>query len=120
MEPMQAKQMTTEQADGADSHTPGEFSMAVRIGCKPLSSRSYMQLNKTASSFVKGLVVPAIPFKRLQKRHNLYSAPNSGLPTLHCHPRLSDSQHFGPFRLPCFPSCRRLAPVVWGSSTDRH
>jgi hypothetical protein len=67
MEPMQAKQMTTEQADGADSHTPGEFSMAVRIGCKPLSSRSYMQLNKTASSFVKGLVVPAIPFKRLQK-----------------------------------------------------
>ena len=41
MEPMQeAKQMTTAQAVGAASHTPGEFSIVVRIGCKPVSSRS--------------------------------------------------------------------------------
>jgi hypothetical protein len=46
--------MTTAQAVGAASHTPGEFSIAVRIGCKPVSSRSYLHLNKTASSFVKG------------------------------------------------------------------
>ena len=40
MEPMQeAKQMTTAQAVGAAS-PPGEFSIAVRIGCKPVSSRS--------------------------------------------------------------------------------
>src|SRR5882762_9368195 len=37
MEPMQeAKQMTTAQAVGAASHTSGEFSIAVRIGCKPV------------------------------------------------------------------------------------
>ena len=41
MEPMrEAKQMTTAQAVGAASHTPGEFSIAVRIGCNPVSSRS--------------------------------------------------------------------------------
>jgi hypothetical protein len=41
MEPMQeAMQMTTAQAVGAASHTPGEFSIAVRIGCNPVSSRS--------------------------------------------------------------------------------
>ena len=60
MEPMQeAKQMTTAHAVGAASHTPGEFSIAVRIGCKPVSSRSYLHLNKTASSFVKGALLSA-------------------------------------------------------------
>ena len=40
-EPMnEAKQMTTAQAVGAASHTPGGFSTAVRIGSKPVSSRS--------------------------------------------------------------------------------
>ena len=32
--------LMTAQAVGAASHTPGEFSIAVRIGCKPVSSRS--------------------------------------------------------------------------------
>jgi len=60
MEPMQeAKQMTTAQAVGAASHTPGEFSIAVRIGCKPVSRRSYLHLNKTASSFVMGALLSA-------------------------------------------------------------
>ena len=36
----EAKQMTTAQAVGAASHTPGGFSTAVRIGSKPVSSRS--------------------------------------------------------------------------------
>ena len=37
----EAKQMTTAQAIGAASHTPGEFfPIAVRIGSKPVSSRS--------------------------------------------------------------------------------
>jgi hypothetical protein len=41
-EPMyEAKQMTTAQAVGAASHTPGGFSTAVRIGNKPVSSRPY-------------------------------------------------------------------------------
>jgi len=44
---------------GAASHTPGDFSIAVRIGCKPVSSRSYLHLNKTASSFVKGALLSA-------------------------------------------------------------
>src|SRR5467141_2641317 len=35
----EAKQMTTAQAVGAASHTPGGFSTAVRIGSKPVSSR---------------------------------------------------------------------------------
>src|SRR6266478_2819368 len=55
MEPMQeAKQMTTAQAVGGASHTSDEFSIAVRIGCKPVSSRYYLHLSQTASSFVKG------------------------------------------------------------------
>ena|SRR5437879_7507576 len=71
----------------------------------------------TAEVASSSLVVPAIYFQTLTenplsqrrhkkgpKRHNLNSAENSSLPTLHCHPRLSDSQHFGPVRLPCFPS----------------
>ena len=37
----EAKQMTTAQAVGAASHTPGGFSTAVRIGSKPVSSRPY-------------------------------------------------------------------------------
>src|ERR1700693_2349070 len=42
-EPMnEAKQMTTAQAVGAASHTLGGFSTAVRIGSKPVSSRSYL------------------------------------------------------------------------------
>ena len=36
----EAKQMTTAQAVGAASHTLGEFSIAVRIGSKSVSSRS--------------------------------------------------------------------------------
>ena len=40
-EPMhEPKQMTTVQAVGAASHTSGGFSTAVRIGSKPVSSRS--------------------------------------------------------------------------------
>ncbi len=40
-EPMyEAKQMTTAQSVGAASHTSGGFSTAVRIGNKPVSSRS--------------------------------------------------------------------------------
>jgi hypothetical protein len=40
-EPMnEAKQMTTAQAVGAASHMAGGFSTAVRIGSKPVSSRS--------------------------------------------------------------------------------
>jgi hypothetical protein len=40
-EPMhEAKQMTMAQAIGAASHTAGGFSTAVRIGSKPVSSRS--------------------------------------------------------------------------------
>jgi hypothetical protein len=40
-EPMkEAKQMTTAQAVGAASHTPGGFFTAVRIGSKPVPSRS--------------------------------------------------------------------------------
>jgi hypothetical protein len=60
MEPMQeAKQLTTAQAVGAASHTPGEFSIAVRIGCKPVSSRSYLYLNEAASSFFMGAFLSA-------------------------------------------------------------
>jgi hypothetical protein len=41
-EPMkEAKQMTTAQAVGAASHTPGGFFTAARIGSKPVSSRPY-------------------------------------------------------------------------------
>jgi hypothetical protein len=41
-EPMyEAKHMTTAPAVGAASHTPGGFSIAVRIGSKPASSRPY-------------------------------------------------------------------------------
>ena len=41
-EPMnEAKQMTTAQAVGAASHTPGGFSTVVRIGSKSVSSRFY-------------------------------------------------------------------------------
>jgi hypothetical protein len=51
--------MTTAQAVGAASHTPGEFSIAVRIGCKPVSSRSYLYLNEAASSFFMGAFLSA-------------------------------------------------------------
>ena len=54
-----SKANETAQAVGAASHTPGEFSIVVRIGCKPVSSRSYLHLNKTASSFVKGALLSA-------------------------------------------------------------
>jgi ferredoxin-NADP reductase len=51
----EAKQMTTAQAVGAASHTPGGFlSIAVRVGGKPVSSRSYSYLNEAASSFFMG------------------------------------------------------------------
>ncbi len=44
----EAKQMTTAQAVGAASHTPGGFSTAVRIGSKPVSSRPYSFLGARA------------------------------------------------------------------------
>jgi hypothetical protein len=50
----EAKQMTTVQTVGAASHTPMDFSLAVRVGRKPVSSRSSLCLNETASSFSKG------------------------------------------------------------------
>ena len=40
VEPMkEAMQMTAAQAAGAASHTPDGFSIAVRVGCKSVSSR---------------------------------------------------------------------------------
>jgi len=60
MEPMQgAKQMTTAQAVGAASHTPGEFSIVVRVGRKSVSSRSSLHLDETASSFFMGAFLSA-------------------------------------------------------------
>jgi len=54
-EPMyEAKQMTTAQAVGAASHTPGGFSTAVRIGSKPVSSRPYSFWIRPRPRFSRG------------------------------------------------------------------
>jgi hypothetical protein len=50
----EAKQMTTAQAVGAASHTPGGFSAAVRIGGKPVSSRPYSFCIRPRSRFSGG------------------------------------------------------------------
>ena len=55
MKPMQeAKQMTTVKTVGAASHTLMDFSIAVRVGRKSVSSRSSLHLNEASSSFFRG------------------------------------------------------------------